>query len=145
MIEIIFGIIIGIIIYSSIVQPYAYNTCLLNSESCVKIMYKTKLNTVLMHIIPEGKTVWFNGRDILLYGEPTGRICEDDTTEPVYVFDLKTDTPKGYLCAKSLVEVQEIYKDSPSKYISVRNTGSIGIANLVDIMVSKDIISLDHL
>jgi hypothetical protein len=107
-------------------------------------MYKKKDNTVLMHVIPGGKTVWFDGRDVLLYGEPTGRVCEG-SSEPAYVFDLKTDTPKGYLCAKPLSEVKLLYSNVPDQYIYTRHYSSIGMTNLIDIMVSKGVISLDHL
>lgn len=141
--SVLFGIIIGIIIYIAIVQPYAYNTCLFSSGSCVKIKYKKKNNTALIHVLPEGKTVWFNGRDVLLYGEPTGNVC-DDSLEPAYAFDLKTDTPKGYVCAKSLTEIKKLYEAEPDQYITTRHPGSIGMANLIDIMVANNIISIDH-
>lgn len=145
MIDVIFGIIIGIIIYIAVVHPYAYNTCLLSNGSCVKIKYKKKNdNTALIHILPEGKTVWFNGRDVLLYGEPTGQVCESPS-EPVYVFDLKTDTPKGYVCVKALEKISKLYKDVPEQYIFTRYNTSIGMANLIDILVANDIISIDHL
>jgi hypothetical protein len=145
MIDIIFGIIIGIIVYIAIIHPYAYNTCLFSSGSCVKIKYQTKNNnTALIHILPEGKTVWFNGRDVLLYGEPIGQVCEG-SFEPVYVFDLKTDTPKGYVCAKALEKIKKLYEDAPEQYLYIRSNASIGMANLIDILVSNNIISIDHL
>lgn len=144
MIEVVLGIIVGLVIYVTVVYPYAYNTCLFSSGSCVKIKYKKKNNTVLMRVLPEGKTVWFNGRDVLLYGEPTGHVCEG-SLEPVYVFDLKTDSPKGYLCARSLGKIEELYQNEPYQYINTRHRASIGMANVIDIMVAHGIISLEHL
>lgn len=138
------GVAIGVLVYISLIQPYAYSTCLLDSGSCLKIKYKKKGNTALLRIIPQGYTVWFDGRDALLYGEPTGQVCPGDT-ETAFVFDLKTDTPKGYLCVKSLDKVKELYSNEKEQVLMVRQESRMGMANLIDIMVLKGVISLNHL
>jgi hypothetical protein len=138
--SILLGIFCGIIFYVMVVHPWGIKTCLINSYDCLKVQYQQKNGTVLAHEITQNVYIWFDGKDVLLYGQPTGQICESDT-EPVFVWDLKTNEQKGYLCAKPLKEVLLLYSQEPVQYFSFKtNTRVADLADIIDIMIDKQII-----
>lgn len=139
--EIIIGIILGIVIYLSLIKPWLIQTCLINSKKCIKINYKQKDNSLLIHIVPTGKTIWFDGKDILIYNEPTGKICENNS-QPVYVWDTKINKEKGYLCAKTLKEVNLFYKNYPTQYISIKTDKTLNMFDIINHFIDLGIISV---
>lgn len=141
MISILLAIVAGLVLYYGILREYFVNTCLIRPWECIRIEYTHKDNTVLVYEKDSGNYVWFDGRDILLYGEPTGRVC-DDPYESVYVWDLVQNKAKGYACAKPIDEVKDIYEQYPTQYISLKYPGTLSITDLVNALISRGIIQL---
>lgn len=141
MLSTILGIIVGVVVYVIIVEPWATKTCLLNSQDCVKVKYKTKNGTLLAYETTSGKYVWFDGNEILLYGQPVGSQC-DAPYQSAYVWDLKSKEPKGYLCAKSIDDILEIYKDEPYQYFSKRTVGTYDLVDLVNVMMDRKLLKI---
>ena len=115
---------VAIIMYQFIIKPYLLEPmCLIDTQSCLKIEYQRFQNSVLIHMIPTGYWIWFDGKDILIYGDPTGRVCKYEGFDSVYVYDVSTRKILGYMCAKSLSEVKDFYKrqNAPLEYIFKRN------------------------
>ena len=142
---IVFGAFTGFIIYVLFLRPLFYQACILNSSSALRIQYQSWQNSVLVHMQPTGYWIWFDGVDILIYGEPTGYKCKDKDFESVYVIDTTTGQPVGYRCAKSLVQVQQFYKDKkrPLQYIYKRTVEkNFGVMDVINLMSDRKIISI---
>lgn len=138
--EILLGIILGALVFISVITPWARATCLFDKGKCVGVEYQTKDNSVLAHVAPSGKYIWFDGKELMLFGEPTGNICEDPGTTPAYVMDTKSGVPRGYRCTKPLEEIKEYYKNTPSHTLFVRGNGSMGINEVVNELLRNRII-----
>lgn len=136
------GILVGVIIYVSVVRPGAVESCLIDSEYCTRVEYQKKDNTALIHDISSGNYIWFVGDDVLLYNEPTGRVC-DAPMESVYVWDLVTNKPRGYLCAEPLSEVKtKYYSDSPIQNIILKAHGTFELLDMVNALIDGGVIEL---
>lgn len=137
---------VAIIVYQFIVKPYILEpSCLIDTQSCLKIQYQRVQNSVLVHMIPTGYWVWFDGKDILIYGDPTGRVCKDEDFESVYVYDVSTRKILGYMCAKPLSQVKDFYKrhNSPIEYIFKRKFGeNFNIYDVINLLADKNIINI---
>lgn len=135
------GLLLGVIIYISVVRPMAINTCLINSDSCTRIEYQKKGNTAFIHDMESGNYIWFVDDAALLYNEPTGRICQAPN-EPVYVWDLVTNKPRGYLCAVPVSAVTKYYSDIPVQNVILKTHGSFEMLDMVNALVDKGVIEL---
>lgn len=141
-IRIIVGIFSGIVIYILIVRPLAVRSCLINSENCSRVTYRKKDNTVLIDDAESGTCIWFVGRDILVYNEPTGRVCEN-SKEPVYVWDLATNKPRGYLCADALDHVREkYYSNSPIQTLILKTRATFHVIDMVNALIDSNVIQM---
>lgn len=139
---IIIGIAIGIVIYTTIIRPFAIKTCLINSEKCITLEYQQKGNTALIHDISTGHHILFTGNSILLYGEPTGKICESGG-EPTYVWDIATSKPKGYLCSKSIQSIKNLYyNDIPVHTLKIKTYGTLDIYDMINTLIDRKIIKI---
>lgn len=99
-------------------------------------------------MMPTGYWVWFDGRDIYLYGEPTGRVCPDEGFESVYVYDTLTRKPLGYKCVLSLDKVKKLYeeKKAPDQYIFIRDPPkSMNMYDALNALYERDIIVIPEL
>ena len=139
--DVIIGLGLGIICYKTFLEPVALQSCLVDSENCVRVLYKKKNNTVLCKELRSGKVIWYNGRDVLLYNESTGRLCPDPYS-PTYVWNLVTNTPRGYLSAKNLREVENIYQNQPWSSISIKVDGTIDLIGLINFLIDQRVIIL---
>ena len=138
---VVIGILTGAIIYILVVRPFAVKTCLIEPGKCIQLEYQLKDNTALVHDISTGHYMWFVEGDILLYGEPTGRICKEG--EPTYVWDLLTNKPRGYLCAQPIEVVKRThYHDVPIQKTSIKTHGTFGMFEMVNALVDKNILRL---
>lgn len=117
----ILGIAVGFAFTTKVLAPkFLLPKCFLETNSCVSIQYQRMDNTALIQVYPENYFLWYNGRYLFVYGEPTTRECPDLATEPVYMADLRSKTVKGYGCITPLEEVRKIYDKSPTEYIFYR-------------------------
>jgi hypothetical protein len=119
--------------------------CFIDTNSSLQIEYRKYGNSVLVHMIPTGFWVWFDGNEIFIYGEPTGRMCTDEGYEAVYVYDVSTQKVIGYQCAYNIDKVQEFYdqKNVPVEYIFERNFDrDFDVYDLINYLADKRIISL---
>jgi hypothetical protein len=139
MINIIIGITLGIICYVGFFEPLAYSTCLVDPENCTKVFVKTKGSTALIRETQSGKVVWFNGRDIFLFNETVGLFCEEPS-EPTFVWNLSTNTPRGYLCTRSLTEVESLYSNEPEQIFAIRAKGTISIIEMVNFLLQNNVL-----
>lgn len=131
------------IFYVFIAKPYfLVKSCLLDTNSCLRIKYLRYNDSVLVNIQPTGYWVWFDGKNLFIYGEPTGRIC-DTTSEPVYVYNTQTRKVAGYACVKTLKEVQTFYAKAKEEFIYVPNPGTnFSVYDLINILSEREIITL---
>ena len=142
--------IIGISLYFLVFRNVLKSYNLLDTNKSLKIKYQQYLNSVLINAIGSEYWIWFDGKDVLVYGIPTGRICNDsyctgsdscktkddeesckndkddcrwEKYEPVYIYDTTVNKPIGYQCAKPLYEIKSFYccKNAPDEYIFVSN------------------------
>jgi hypothetical protein len=137
---------VSIIVYQFIIKPYILEPmCLIDTQSCLKIQYQSFENSVLVHMIPTGYWVWFDGKDILIYGE-TGRVCKDEGFQSVYAYDVSTRKIIGYMCAKSLSEVKDFYKrqNSPKEYIFKKKfKDNFDVYDVINLLADQKIISIN--
>ena len=136
------GLLLGVIIYVSAVRPIAIDTCLINSDHCTRIEYRKKNNTALIRDTMSGKHIWFVGDDVLLYNEPTGRVC-DAPNESAYVWDLVTNKPRGYLCVEPLSRVKaKYYSDVPAQNLILKTRGTFELLDMVNALMDNGVIEL---
>lgn len=140
---IIVAILSAYIFYVFIVKPFfLVKTCLIDTDMCLRLEYFRYKDTVLLHAQPTGYWVWFDGKNIMIYGEPTGRVC-DTTSEPVYMYDTKANKISGYACVKTLTEVQKFYKNIKPEFIYVHDPDiNYNVYDLINMLVKRKIISL---
>jgi len=141
---IVIAILFGFSIFELLIVPYLKSKCIIYTNSCIQIQYQQIDNSVLVHMIPTGWWVWFDGKQVLIYGEPTGRVCNDGF-EAVFVYDVQQKKEIGYLCAKSLTDVQDFYKNAPYQYIYNRtDTSNFNVYSMINFLADKRIINLDY-
>jgi hypothetical protein len=146
LISMVLGVLVGVVVFISMVRPWLKKTCLIDTDGCVKIRYQKKDNSVLVHVAPSGKVVWFDGKEILLYNEPTGRIC--DTGDPAYVWTTPSEkethtVPQGYMCAKSLKDVEKFYDGVEPQFAFMRSGGPpLGIFDILNHLSDLNVIDL---
>lgn len=136
------GLLIGVFIYVLAVRQIAIDTCLINSDYCTRIEYQKKNNTALIHDMGSGNYIWFVGDDVLLYNEPTGRVC-DAPNESAYVWDLVTNKPRGYLCVEPLSQVKaKYYSKVPVQNIILKTRGTFELLDMVNALIDNKVIEI---
>lgn len=143
-------IVLAMICAFAVYQFYIKNKVLkplgfIETNSTLQIRYRRYGNSVLVHMLPTGFWVWFDGTEILIYGEPTGALCKDEGYEAVYVYDVATRKVIGYRCAHDIDTVQKFYDDKniPVEYIFERNfKPDFDVYDLMNYLSDKRIISL---
>ena len=113
---ILIAFLLGLIIVYYFVKPKILEPlCLVNSNNCLKIIYKNIGDTSLIFVDPINRWFWFNDGKIYVYGEMGGKYCQNtDEFEPAYVLDAtgKGAYPgagEGYQCIKKLELVLDYY------------------------------------
>lgn len=135
------GLFLGVIVYGFI-RPIAVNTCLINSDSCVRIEYRKKNDTALIRDKESGKYIWFIGNAVLLYNEPTGRVC-DAPNESAYVLDLVTNKPRGYLCVEPISLVKAKYYSNVSvQNLVLKTRETLDLFNMVNALIDNGVIKI---
>ena len=142
---IILGIFIGFSIFQLYVLKFLESKCIIKTNSCIQIKYQKYENSVLVHMQPSGYWIWFDGANIFIYGEPTGRTCDDEGFEPAYVYNIEKKTT-SYMCAKSLEKDKNYYttNKAPEDYIFLRkDTTNFGVYDMINYLSDKRIININ--
>lgn len=141
---IVISILCALIFYQLIVKTYFLEKlCFIDTNSCARIKYQTYQNSVLVNIQPTGYWIWFDGKNILIYGEPIGNICKDFGYEPAYMYDVKNRKVIGYRCATSLNIVKKFYNNVPFNYIFNKNTKNMDVYDVINFLAEKNIININ--
>lgn len=124
------------------IRPIAVASCLIDSSKCLTLEYQTVGNTALIHDESTDRYIWFVGDDILLYNEPTGRICENPY-QSAFVWNLSENKAKGYSCSSPVDEVKDRYYSSvPVRRLVVKTRGTLDMYGMVNVLIDNEIISL---
>lgn len=121
---IVIAVLIAFSIAILVIKPFVLEPlCIIDTDKCLQIEYWQYNTTVLAHIQPTGYWVWFNGENMLIYGQPTGRLCSDLGYAPAYLYDIRLQKVLGYVCVIDLEQVQSFYKEKNVKaqYIFKKN------------------------
>jgi hypothetical protein len=115
------AIVLGVLATTKIIEPkILYPNCFTETNSCVGLSFRRKDNTALIQVYPQNYYLWYNGKYLFVYGEPTSRSCADTTTDPVYMADLKSGSVMGYGCIAPITEIQKLYEDQAEEYMFYR-------------------------
>jgi len=140
------AILLAVVIYQFIIKRYVLEPlCFIGTNKCMKIEYQQYENSVLVHMIPSGYWVWFDGKDILVYGEPTGKVCKDEGYESTYVYDVSARKVIGYMCAKDLTQVKAFYErqKASKQYIFKKNVSvDFNVYDLINLLANEKIINI---
>ena len=132
---IILGILIGTVIYVYLYKHVFYQTCLVDGNTCHKLLYKIRGNSALINVLDTPIHVWFDGRDAFIYGHGHGKICDDTTKEVAYVVDLNSRDTKGWVCANTLDHVKHLMINQPERSLLVRGSlpSAIDLLHYLDV------------
>lgn len=142
---IVMGIFLAFVVFQLLIKPNLSRLALINTSNALQIQYQQYQNSVLVHMIPTGFWVWFDGRYVMIYGEPTGRLCTDVGYDPVYVYDVKTRQDTGYVCADALERVKEFYnqKKIPIQYIFEKKFDpNFNVYDMINLLSDRAIITI---
>jgi len=171
----IIAILIGLSIHFLVIRDKVLKPLsLIDTYKSLKIQYQQYLNSVLIYVIQSQYWIWYDGKDVLVYGLPTGRICNDsyctgnkesctdksekdcisdkectwEKYEPVYIYNTTVNKAVGYQCAKPLYEIQSFYccKKARKEYIFIPNPNNKQLT-MLDIMnefIKRKIISIKY-
>lgn len=144
LIVIIIAIMSAILFTLYVVEPLVLEPlCFTNTNNCLKISYQLFENSVLFHMIPTGYWVWFNGKYLYVYGEPTGQQCEDSAYQVSYVVDTYANKILGYQCTARLEDIQSFYNNQKSdmKYLFMRSDPEkTNVFNVFNMLLDKGIV-----
>lgn len=139
------GVMMGLIVYALLVRPLASATCLVDTINCLTLEYQVVGNTALIRDPSSGRHVWFVGDDVLLYGEPTGRICRDGH-EPAYVWNLSLGKSKGYICSSQVDDIRErYYSNAPVHRLNIKTLGTLDMYGMVNALIDNQVISFPNI
>lgn len=118
--------------------------CLINTNNCIQIEYQKYKNSVLIHLLPLGNWIWFDGKNIIVYGEPTGKVCNDPNYESAYVINTDLQKIEGYICSLKISKVINFYNDKKSKkeyiYKRSKKNKTYNVYDVMNILINKKII-----
>lgn len=104
------GIAIGYLVYRKLVQPMLFDQCLLSTNTCLQLEYYNYENSAVIHVLPAGYWIYFNGKDAFIYNAVRNEEC-DKGYEPVYKMDATTGEPHKLICVESLNNILKFYTD----------------------------------
>ena len=136
---IIMGVLLGIVVYVFFVYPALLSSPLINTNKSLEISYQQIDNSLLIQMTT-GYWIWFDGKDALLYGQPTGRDC-DDGYQSVFVIDISSGNKLGYMCATELTKVMGYYEKQPVNRIYTKDVGLDAI-QIINLFLEKGIITV---
>lgn len=91
-----------------------------------------------------GIWIWFNGYRAFVYGQLTGRVCEDKSYSPAYAINIQTGQKEGYECVLSLEQLIDYYKKNGGNmkyiYTRVEDREKYDVYAVLNMMRSKKII-----
>jgi len=139
--------VIGAILFSLyFLRPFVLEPLsLVDTNSNVQISYQQIQNSVLVNMAPTQYWWWFNGRNIYVYGLPTGRLCEDENKkyQPAFVIDTAENRVTGYQCIIKLEDLKSYYKNTPMQYIYVQpKKTNYNIYDAINLLVSRGVITI---
>ena len=147
---VIIAILSAYVFYNYIVEPnILYPLCLIGTNNCIQIEYFVINNSVLIHMIPTGFWIFYDGaRYAYTYGHNYMKTCEDITKfEPAYVTDLQNKVKKidGYKCIQTLSSVLKYFEENTEKkflYYRSKDPNNFDIYDVLNYLNSKKIINL---
>lgn len=120
---ILIAFLLGIVIVYYFVKPKILEPLgMVNTNRCLKIIYKTVGNTALVYVDPINRWFWYNDKKVFVYGDFGGRYCQNtDEYEPAYVLDVSKEASYpgqgiGYECVKKLSLVKDFYENNEAKW-----------------------------
>jgi len=153
---IIAAFLLGIVIVYYFIKPKILEPLgMVNTNRCLKIIYKTIGNTALIFVEPINRWIWFNDNKVFVYGDFGGRYCQNpEEYEPVYVLNLSKDASypgeeMGYECVKKLPDVQAYYENNKADWNTVLHclnfdkgvsTQILTVQEIINILLKKRII-----
>lgn len=137
------AVVLGFVLYVFAVQPLLTRMCILDTQRALNISYQQYQNSVLVHTLPLGLWVWFDGRDVFVYGLPTGRLCENEEFEPAYMIDASKNEVLGWTCARNIKEVVKFYEGIPKQYLfKYKPSVHFNVYDLINLLADERIITL---
>lgn len=140
-------------ISSKIFEPL----CLVNSNSCAQLtIYKYK-NSFVGIVIKNGIYIWFDGKQLYVYGQAPGECTDQSDYEPVDVFQITgsnkntTYTRGNYQCITKINNIINYYiailKVSPKNiYLKIKKqTGNYNIFDIFESLIEQGIVSVDNI
>ncbi len=130
----------------SVLRPYFLEPlALVDTNSTVQIVYQQIKNSVLVNMLPTEYWFWFNGRNIYVFGIPTGILCdiEKDKHAAAFVIDISQNNVTGYECISKLEDLQKYYSHVPKQYIFTRpKKKNFNIYDAVSLLANRNIITI---
>ena len=159
---IIFGILIGFLLYTYLVRPALVSSCFLETDNCVKISYRSYGNSALAQIEPEGYWLWFNGNKAYIYLPDTdNKICTAEDFVPAYVVSSTTEwqKPDSVQCIMDKKRIIEFYEKNgvkervlyakakivPVSFGQIPNPPQFSYLDVLNLLGSKNIINLENI
>ena len=142
---ILIAFILALVIYQFLIKKILIKKCYLKTKTCARFEYYKYENSVFIHTIPTGYWIWFNGKKIFIYGDNTGRSCEDAGYEPVYMINPsdKQDSFQ-YVCVQDRESVLKFYnnKNVKKQYLFYRCEKDWNVYDIMAYFDQKNIINL---
>lgn len=122
------GVCVGYLLYKYVVKTQILEpSCLLNTNTCIKIMYYVHGNSVLFHAEPNGYWGWFDGDSLYIYDYsltsqkcPNGTIIDENGSKVEYQSAYKiprvptvysTSTTNEIVCIETVSSLIQYYEN----------------------------------
>lgn len=127
------SICLGYLIYKYFIyEKVLYPTCLVDTKTCVKVLYYSHGNSVLFHQEPNGYWGWFDGEDLYVFDASlTSSKC------PTGISQDKDGNDVEYTSAYKITPVPTIYNTSSSNQVVCVETVSSLIKYYENLNVKK--------
>jgi len=141
---IVLAVCLGYIFLVFVAKPVLQKYNVLNTNKALQINYQNYENSVLAHVPKTGNWFWFNGVEVFIYGEPSGRICQNGDV-PVYVFNVVSKNIEGWRCVEPIENVQKFYNDKNVKeqVLFVNSSKNYDTYDLLNEFITRQIITIN--
>lgn len=128
----------GYVLYYLLIRPKVLEPlCLVNSEDCARLGYRTFGNSILINVSLTDYWIWYNGDKIFVYNPPiSDLVCKTEMNyEPAYVVDQVTGLPSNYECITRVIDVLKYYDKNGAKeqtiYTKGLNLNKISVLDII--------------